>query len=239
SSTRRASAASDNRASVSSRFERFEKRQSELWRLTFIVLFFLVLAYVGTNWDALRSLTHRFEIIGLVVLVVLFGVYLWQKTSEISELRGLMRGLEQRDSEPPSEKQLDQLFEIISRSQQGYRDLIDSFDDVLLALSLDGQIRAVNRSFSDLVDTPFQQIIGRPLSEFVQDANGDASEQIGRAMPRFLERRQWAGVVQVRLKSQSSIFYFDCVAHAMMRGDQIHGITVLARDVSALRRNEA
>jgi two-component system NtrC family sensor kinase len=57
-------------------------------------------------------------------------------------------------------------------------------------------------------------------------------------MPRFMERRQWSGVVQVRLKNQSSPFFFDCVAHAMMRDDAIQGITVLARDVSALRKNE-
>src|SRR5260370_23397441 len=59
------------------------------------------------------------------------------------------------------------------------------------------------------------------------------------ARPRFMERRQWSGVVQVRQKSQSAVFYFDCVAHAMMRGDKVQGITVLARDVSALRKNEA
>src|SRR6266481_4194055 len=239
--SRGSSPGAESRPSVTSRFERFEKRQSELWRLTFVVLFFLVLAYAWTNWDAIRSTTHRYEAlpIGLIALVALFGIYLWKKTSEISELRGLMHGLEQRDAEPPSDKQLDQLFEIIARSQQGYRDLIDSFDDVLLALSLDGQIRAVNRSFSDLVATPFQQIIGRPLSEFVQDGSGEGPELVKRAMPRFLERRQWSGVVQVRLKSQTTVFYFDCVAHAMMRGDQIHGVTVLARDISALRRNEA
>jgi two-component system NtrC family sensor kinase len=45
-------------------------------------------------------------------------------------------------------------------------------------------------------------------------------------------------VVHVRLKNQSSPIYFDCVAHAMMRDDKIQGITVLARDVSALRKNE-
>jgi len=238
---RGSSPGTESRSTVTSRFERFEKRQSELWRLTFVVLFFLVLAYAWTNWDAIRSMTHRYEAlpIGLIALVVLFGAYLWRKTSEISELRGLMHGLEQRDAEPPSDKQLDQLFEIIARSQQGYRDLIDSFDDVLLALTLDGQIRAVNRSFSDLVNTPFQQIIGKPLTEFVQDMSADGSELVKRAMPRFMERRHWEGVVQVRLKSQSSVFYFDCVAHAMMRADQIHGITVLGRDVTALRKNEA
>src|SRR5437879_8304093 len=164
---------------------------------------------------------------------------MWDKTHEISELRGLMRGLEQLEADPPSGKQLDQLFQIISRSQQGYRDLIDSFDDVLLALTLDGQIRAVNRSFSDLVATPFQDLIGKPITDFVQASTGEGSELLRRAMPRFMERRQWSGVLQVRLKGQAALFYFDCVAHAMMRNGEIHGITVLARDISALRKNEA
>lgn len=230
----------NRRSAITSRFEQFEKRQNELWRLTFLVLFVLALFFAWTSWNSIRSLAHRFEAlpIGLVILVVLFGAYMWNKTREISELRGLMRGLEERDANPPSEKQLDQLFEIISRSQQGYRDLIDSFDDLLLAITLDGKIRAVNRSFSDLVQTPFQQIIGRSLSEFVEEGSGEGQNLLNRAMPRFLERRHWTGVVQVRLKNQTSPFYFDCVAHAMLRGDEIQGITILARDVSALRRNE-
>src|SRR5260221_1957834 len=231
----------DKHAVISARFEQFEKRQRELWLMAILVIVLLGVAYAWTSWDSVRSLAHHYEAlpIGFVVLIVLFGVYMWKKTQEISELRGLMRGMEHRDENPPSEKQLDQLFEIISRSQQGYRDLIDSFDDVLLATSLDGKIRAVTRSFSDLVDTPFQQIIGRPLTDFLQESNGDGEKLVERAMPRFMERRQWAGVVQVRLKRQSSVFYFDCVAHAMMRGDTIQGITVLARDVTALRKNEA
>src|SRR3989449_4863894 len=231
----------NKRSVISSRFEQFEKRQSELWRMAILVIVLLGLAYAWTSWGSVRSLAHRFEAlpIGLVVLILLFAAYVWKKTQEISELRGLMRGMEHRDEVPPSEKQIDQLFSLISKSQQGYRDLIDSFDDVLLALSLDGQIRAVNRSFSDLVDTPFQEIIGRPLADVVQESSGDGEKLVERAMPRFMERRQWSGVVQVRVKGQGSPFYFDCVAHAMMRDGEIHGITVLARDVSALRKNEA
>ncbi len=228
-------------ALISSRFEQFEKRQSELWRMAILVIVLLGLAYAWTSWSSVRSLAQRFEAlpIGLVVLILLFAVYMWKKMQELSELRGLMRGLEHRDEEPPSDKQLDQLFAIISKSQQGFRDLIDSFDDVLLALALDGQIRAVNRSFSDLVDTPFQEIIGRPLADFVQESSGDAGKLVERAMPRFMERRIWTGVIQVRVKNQAAVLHFDCVAHAMMREDEVHGITVLARDVSALRRNEA
>jgi len=230
-----------SRSVISEQFDKFEKRQSELWRMAILVIFLLGLAYAWTTWDSVRSLAHRFEAlpIGLVVLILLFAAYVWKKTQEISELRGLMRGMEHRDEAPPSEKQLDQLFNMISRSQQGFRDLIDSFDDVLLALSLDGQVRAVNRSFSDLVGMPFQEIIGKPLTEFVKEGSGEGSELLRRAMPRFMERRQWSGVVQVRVKGQATLLFFDCVAHAMVRDGEVHGITVLGRDVSSLRKNEA
>src|SRR5229473_2265853 len=236
-----ASPAPSARSVITTRFEQFEKRQSELWWLARIVLLLLALAYAWTSRDSVRALAHGFEKLPvfLVVLVILFGIYTWQKNQELSEMRGLMRGLEKHDEAAPSDKQLEQLFEIISRSQQGYRDLIDSFDDVLLALTLEGQIRAVNRSFSDLVGMPFQQIIGRPIADFLQEGTGEGSQLLSRAMPRFLERRQWSGVVEVRLKGQGTVFYFDCVAHAMMREGEIHGITVLGRDVSALHKNEA
>ena len=230
-----------NRSTISSRLEQFEKRQNELWRLTFILLLILAVVFALTSWNTIRSLAHRFEAlpIGLVVLVVLFGAYAWRRTQEISEVRGLVRGLEHRDSAPPSDEQMGHLFAVIERSQQGYRDLIDSFDDVLLALTLEGEIRAVNRSFADLVGANFQEIIGRPVTDFLEEGSGEGRELIRRAMPRFLEQRHWTGMIQVRLKKQNSICYFDCVAHAMTRADKIHGITVLARDITALRKNEA
>ncbi len=228
-------------STVSERLEHFEKRQGELWRLTFFLLLVLSVVFAVVSWGTIRSLATRFEAlpIGLVVLVLLFGVYAWRRTTEISELRGLVRGIEQRDAAPPSEKQLDQLFSVIEKSQQGYRDLIDSFDDVLLALTLQGEIRAVNRSFADMVGLSFQEIIGKPLKEFVEEVNGAGGEIIDRAMPKFLERRHWNGAVHVRIKGQKNSFYFECVAHAMVRGDRVQGVTVLARDITSERRNEA
>jgi PAS domain S-box-containing protein len=231
----------ERRPVVSDRLERFERRQGELWRLTFLLLFVLSIVFAITSWDTIRSFTHPFEAlpVGLVVLVALFGVYAWKRTQEISELRGLVRGIEQRDSAPVTGKQIDQLFAVIERSQQGYRDLIDSFDDVLLSMTLDGELRAVNRRFADLVGLTFQQIIGRPVTDFVEEASGAGKELIDSVMPRFLERRHWSGVVQIRLKNQNSVCYFDCVAHAMLREDQVHGVTLLARDITASRKNEA
>src|SRR5271170_1023045 len=226
---------------ISSRLEKFEKSQRELWYLTFFLLLAISIGFAVVSWNSIRTLTQRLEPLlpGLVVIVLLFIAYAWKRNQEISELRGLVRGLEHHETAPPSERQMDQLFSVISRSQQGYRDLIDSFDDVLLAVSLEGEIRAVNRSFADLVGSSYQQLIGRPLTDFIEEGGGEGAELVRRAMPRFLERRHWSGIVQIRLKKQNSVCYYDCVAHAMTRDNVVHGMTVLGRDITALRKNEA
>ncbi|HEX8871498.1 MAG TPA: PAS domain S-box protein [Candidatus Acidoferrum sp.] len=229
------------RRDAGARLNDYEKRQRELWQLTFLVLLIVSSAFAWLAWGRIRSEHLHLEVLpaALLVLVALLGVYVWRKTHEIAELKGLVRGLDHRDGALPSEGQIDQLFQMISKSQQGFRDLIDSFDDVLIAMSLEGEIRAVNRSFSDLVGLPFQQIIGLPLAQFLENANGSRLAVPERALARFLERRQWSGIVELRVKGRNSVHVFECVAHAMIRDDQVHGLTVLARDVTAMRRSEA
>ncbi len=227
--------------SVSARLNKYEKRQQELWRLTFLLLFVVSSVFAWFSWDTLRSAKFRLEALpfGLVALVLLLGVYVWKKSQEIAELKGMVRGFDQRDNAPPSDRAMENLFQMICKSQQGFRDLIDSFDDVLLALSLDGEIRAANRSFADFVGQTFQEIIGQPIGHFVTDDGATSSDELKAVMNRFLERRVWSGVVQVRLKKTGGIFFFDCVAHAMVRDDQVHGLTILARDITSQRRSEA
>jgi PAS domain S-box-containing protein len=227
--------------SVEHRLAQFEARQRRLWRVTYLILSLLAVAYVLVSWETVRAFARRYEFLlpALLAVVAAFIVYAWRRNMEIVELRGLVRGIEQRIADPPSDGQMDKLFSVIERSQQGYRDLIDSFDDVLIAVTLDGEVRAANRSFADLVGSTFQEIVGHPLSEFLEDGGGEGPGVLERHMPRFLESRHWTGVVQVRLKKRNTINYFDCVIHAMLRDGQIHGMTVLARDITASRRNEA
>jgi two-component system NtrC family sensor kinase len=231
----------ESRPPLSERVEQFEKRQNELWRLTFFVLFLVSIVFAWMSWDWLKASGFHLEAlpIGLVVLVALLGVYVWKKTQEIAELKGLIRGMDQKEAALPSDQQLQQLFAMISKSQQGFRDLIDSFDDILLAMGLDGEIRAVNRSFSDLLGEPFQEIIGRRITDFFEDADGHPIEVLENGKSRFIERRIWSGIVQVRLKKRNMTYFFDCVAHAMLRDDEVHGVTVLARDITAMKRSEA
>jgi len=226
------------------RLEAYEKRQKELWRLTFFVLFVISSVLAWLSWDSLHTARVRFEAIqkdaaavGLVVVITLLGVYVWRKTREIAELQRLVRGFNLGDA--GGDPHFQQLFRLISKSQQGFRDLIDSFDDILLALSLDGEIRAANRSFSDFVGQSFQEIIGLPLLQFIEDESAISEEELKKGKARFIERRAWSGVVQVRLKKTGSVYFFECMAHAMVRDDKVHGLTILARDITSQRRSEA
>src|SRR5580692_6671241 len=137
--------------------DRLTRRERGVWRLALLLLGALAIAFAAISWDQIRALPHHLEAlpVGLVILVFLFVVYAWSKTNEISELRGLVRGIEQRTNAGHDATQLEQLFSLISKSQQGYRDLIDTFEDLLFSISNDGRVLTVNRSCANLLNLTF------------------------------------------------------------------------------------
>jgi PAS domain S-box-containing protein len=238
-STPRAGDSAESTSVISDR-DQLTRRERGVWRLALLLLGILAVAFAVTSWDQIRAMPHHMEAlpIGLVVLVALFAFYAWGKANEISELRGLVRGIEHRSTADRSNDQLDQLFSLISKSQQGYRDLIDTFEDLLFSVTLDGKILTVNRSFADLLDLSFAEVVGRPLDQFLEFPDSVDRKAAEELMPRFLERRRWNGVVRARVKKRDTTHYFDCVLHAIVRDDVVHGISGLARDVTRERENE-
>jgi uncharacterized membrane protein len=107
------------RATVGDRLAQFERRQRQLWRVTYFLLGLLTIAYVMVSWGTVRSFARRFDYLlaagpGLILLVALFIVYVWKRNKEIAELHGLVRGIEQRHTSPPSDQQLDKLFSVMN-----------------------------------------------------------------------------------------------------------------------------
>ncbi|MGC1187828.1 MAG: PAS domain S-box protein [Candidatus Acidiferrales bacterium] len=226
---------------VPAHLELLARRERSLWRLALLVLAALAIALAVLSRGWLKDLPYNLEALplGLLVLVSLFGLYMWMKSKELSELRGLVRGIEQRSIAAGSDgKQIEQLFSLISRSQQGYRDLIDTFDDHLFSLTLGGEIMAANRSFSALLDAPFPSLVGKRLEDFVDLPHGNGVSAAKRSLPQLLERRHWSGVLAVQLKRESTVRYFDCVFHAIVRDGAVCGVSALARDVTAERESE-
>jgi len=149
-----------------------------------------------------------------------------------------VRGIEQRSNTVQNNEQLDQLFSMISRSQQGYRDLIDTFEDLLFSVGNDGRILTVNRSFAVLINRTFAQVVGRRLDEFFELLDPRDRDAMERWLPSFHQRRRWTGLVRARVRQTGEVRYFDCVLHAIVRDDAVHGISGFARDVTKERENE-
>jgi two-component system NtrC family sensor kinase len=222
-----------------------ERKESHLWRVSLLFLVLLAVALGAISWETLRALPSRIAglaavPVGVVVLAGLFAVYVWQKKKEVAELRGFVRGLQARAEAPPTLEQIQQFAEVLRRSQEGYRDLIDSFEDVVFALGLDGTIRAANRQFAQTFGKPFSELVGRRLDEFLEEPTAEAGKA---ALPRFIERRHWSGVVRVRFEKgpegPGQVRYLDCVLQAIVKNEQVVGVAGLARDVTQQRESEA
>jgi len=83
--------------------------------------------------------------------------------------------------------------------------------------------------------TPYSQLVGHKLEEFL--AAPLRAEGAG-TLARFQERRHWTGVVEVQLKNGARSQYYDCVVNAIIKGDEVAGASVLARDVTGHRDKE-
>jgi PAS domain S-box-containing protein len=214
-----------------------EREESQLWRwlLGFMVL--LSVALAALLWERLENIPFSLRAIpiGVLALSVLFAVYAYGRRREVSELKGLLRGLQEHVGAAPSEEQLDQLSQVIMRSQRSFKELIDSFDDPACAVSLDGTLRTVNKRVIELTGLTYSEVVGRKIYDFVEEPTREETE---RSLGRFLEKKRWAGTVRIRLKNNSRPLYFDCVLNGIVKGDEVVGASMLGRDVTEQREKE-
>jgi PAS domain S-box-containing protein len=251
----------------------WEKKERHLWRVSLLFLALLATGLAVNSWETIRMLPTgplRLEglPVGVLLLAFLFAGYVWHKKREIDQMRGFVRALQEREQAPPSETQLERLMEIVTRSQRGYRELIDSFDDLVFALSLDGEVRAANKRVAEVFDLPFSEIVGRKLDDLVEEPTQAQAEK---GLTRFLERRHWSGTVRVRIKrtlrgasgqpsgQAGAVRYLECILHPILQPDapagpgdlaggkeaaakigsaHLTGIGGIGRDVTQLRESE-
>ena len=214
-----------------------EREESQLWRWALGLFVLMATAVAILSWEQLKNLPYKLWAIpvGLLILSVLFAVYAFGRRREVGELKHLLKNLQDRAGVMPSDDQLDQLTQMIARSQRNFKELIDSLEDVALAISLDGTFRTVNRRVTEVLGVPYTDVVGHTLAEFLSNdlrAESDAS------LSRFLEKRHWAGVVEIHLKNGSGPSYYDCVVNAIVKSDEVVGASVLARDITEQREKE-
>ena len=214
-----------------------EREESQLWRWILLFMVLLAAGFAALAWERLETLPYHLGpmALGVLVLSVLLAVYAYGRRREVVELKLLLQDLQEQVGTAPSEEQLDQLNEMIARSQRNFKELIDSIDDTACAVSLDGTLRTVNKRVSELMGLPYTSIVGHKFFEFVEEPTRASVEG---GLVRFLEKRHWAGTVRVRLKNNSRALFFDCVLNAIVKSGEVVGASVLGRDVTGQHEKE-
>jgi len=214
-----------------------EREESQLWRWVLGFLILLAFALAALLWERLENIPFSLRAIpiGVLALSILFAVYAYGRRREVSELKGLLRGLQEHVGAAPSEAQLDQLSQVILRSQRNFKELIDSLDDPACAVALDGTLRTVNRRVTELAGLPYTELVGHKIYDFLEEP---AREELESGLGRFLEKRRWAGTVRIRLKNSARPLYFDCVLNGIVKGEEVVGASLLGRDVTEQREKE-
>jgi PAS domain S-box-containing protein len=217
--------------------QNLEREESQLWRLILLFMVLLAAGFAYFAWQRLETLPYHLGpmAVGVLILSALLAVYAYGRRKEVVELKLLLQGLQEHVGAAPSEQQLDQLNEMIARSQRSFKELIDSFEDAACAVSLDGTLRTVNKSVSDLMALPFTEIVGKKFFDFMEEPTRESLEA---GLSRFLEKRHWTGTVRVRLKNNPRPLFFDCVLNAIVKSGEVVGISVLGRDVTGQHEKE-
>src|SRR4030088_1961585 len=214
-----------------------EREESQLWRLLLLFMVLLAAGFAALAWERLENLPYHLGAlaVGQLALLLLFSVYAYGRRREVSELKTLLHGLQEHVGAAPSEAQLDQLSQMIQRSQRSFKELIDSFEDAACAVSLDGTIRTVNKRVAEMAGLPYTAIVGHDVYEFIEEPMRSGVET---GLSRFLERKHWAGTVRVVLKNNTRPLFFDCGLNGILKGDEVVGVSVLGRDVTEQREKE-
>ncbi len=222
---------------VSREWERLERAERALWRNSLLLLLALAVGLALASWNTSRTAPPHAAVlpIGLVILVALFGFYVWSKTRELGDLRALLRELHEAASAPPTEAQFEKLLHIVSRSQHGYRELIDNLDHAVFTLSPDGIVRVANRYMAQVLGVPIPELIGHPFDEFVSEPERAAAQH---ALPRLVELGSRTGRIALRVKRSGELRYFDCRFQAVQAEGQLTGISGWARDVTSQHESE-
>jgi len=212
-----------------------EKEEARLWRVAMLFVVLLATALAAVSWERLQSLPYHLGFLSIAVLCVAvsFAAFTYGRRNRVTELRDLIQNLQEQAG--PTAEQLDQFSQAVTRSQRSFKELIDSFDDIAFAVSLDGTVRTVNRRASEVLGLGYNDVIGHKATEFIEEPRpSDLQAGLG----RFLEKRRWQGQVRIRLKNNPRTFYFDCVLNAIVKDNEVLGISALARDVTQQNETE-
>src|SRR5690348_2341832 len=144
-----------------------EQEEAWLWRIALLFVVLLATGLAAESWERLQSLPYHLGLLSIALLCVAiaFAGFAYGRRKRVTELKNLVRDLQERTA-APTDEQLDHIGQMIARSQRSFKELIDSFDDIAFAISLEGNVKTVNRRVTELLGISYSEVVGHRLDEF-------------------------------------------------------------------------
>src|SRR3954470_8169397 len=181
-----------------SKISRLDREETKLWRMALLFMALLAVGLAAAAWDNISQISARYRVVPIVAagLAIALAYYAGRKRHHIAHLRAELQEQQPRPVPKPDDE-IERLVDIIRRSQRGFRELVDSFDDVVLAISMDGVIQATNKTFADILGVGFSPFVSQPVTDFVEQPT---AADVARILPRLLDRHHWSGIIEVRFR---------------------------------------
>jgi PAS domain S-box-containing protein len=221
-----------------SQMARLDHEETKLWRLALLFIALLGVGLAAAAWDNISQISAQYRIVPISAAVLAVGLayYTGRKRHQIAHLREAIATNEPPATREKADDDIEHLVDIIRKSQRGFRELVDSFEDVVLAISMDGKIQASNRTFADLLGRGFSEFVFHPAADFIEYPT---AAEVQRILPRLLERRQWSGVIEVQFRHEHLLRHFDCSMRTILKDGEVSGISIWGREITQQREREA
>jgi PAS domain S-box-containing protein len=132
-------------------------------------------------------------------------------------------------------KERERATQALERSEERYREVIEGASEIILTMSVDGTITAINEAFRYITGHSCQSAIGRKFSDFLHPEDVDRARDEFRTI--VTKRRSMR--TELRLLGRDRVVLLDITAHPKVVDERTTVVHGFARDISEARQAEA
>ncbi|MGD9238415.1 MAG: ATP-binding protein [Desulfobacterales bacterium] len=123
----------------------------------------------------------------------------------------------------------------LKRSEESYRSLIESADDMIYTIDKECKILSINRYFADLIEKKDEEIVGHNIRSFIEYI---APSDVYEVLEKVFEKCETIGVEE-SLRIGAREYLFDTKYKPIMTNEgQVSTVLVISRDITEHRRIE-
>lgn len=189
-----------------------------------------VVAPIGEVEDAVQSVYIRQSLLQGVIIVAVVIVLAVFIIMERVWLRSLEHMVEEKT------RDLEEYAQRLRRSEEGYRSLIESADDMIYTLDEHCQILSVNDYYSRLIGKKAQEIVGRGVTDVIQYRHPEEIPEIVDTVMRTAKTIEH----EEQAKIGGRTYWLDTKYKPVLKSDNLpSAVLVISRDVTEHKEMES